>query len=381
MTTLSRATILLATLALGTPAFAAEWSAAGPPTEVIPGVTATAWTFSHDFGRIGVHRYRGTEPAFAALLYLPGTNMNGRVAVAEEDHNLWLFLARRGVDVYALDYRTHAVGSADLADPTVMKEWTMAAFVSDALAALARARAESPGLPFFVGGFSRGVSLAFGVAASDGAGELAGLVALDGSFKSHRPSETADREKLLATLRESGQWASDVAGNFGWERRAALMEAAARDPDAPALEGDFPSVGDQLAQILYRAWRPGGLANAVHGFSDPAVLGRLLAGYDRYYPAIQTAEGNAIADWADEPGTPLDDAWGELELPILAFASSGMGTDWVMNAFWSATESGSEDVTLHLLEGYGHLDVIVGEHAREEVYEPTLEWMRSRAAK
>jgi alpha-beta hydrolase superfamily lysophospholipase len=381
MTSIAPATVLLATLALGAPVAAAEWSATGPATEVIPGIRASAWTLDVGGDRIGLHRYRGTAPAFAALLYLPGTNMNGRVAVAEEDHNLWLYLAKRGVDVYALDYRTHALGSADLDDPAVMKEWTMAAFVSDALAALGQARAESPGLPVFVAGFSRGVSLAFGVAGTDDAGELAGMVALDGPFKSHRPEQAADREKLLEALRASGQWASDVAGNFGWERRAVLMEAAAKDPQAPALEGDFPSVGDQLAQILYRAWRPGGLANAVHGFSDPAVLARLLADYDRYYPAVQTAEGNAIADWADDPGTPLDDAWGELELPILAFASSGMGNDWVMNAFWSATASGSADVSLHLLEGYGHLDVIVGEHARRDVFEPALEWLRSRAAR
>jgi hypothetical protein len=109
------------------------------------------------------------------------------------------------------------------------------------------------------------------------------------------------------------------------------------------------------------------------------VLGELLADYDRFYPAIQNVEGASIADHADDPATPLDDLWGELSLPILAFASSGMGNDWVMGAFYSATASGSPDVTLHLLEGWGHLDVIVGEHARREVYEPTLEWLRVRA--
>jgi hypothetical protein len=68
------------------------------------------------YDRIRVHRYRAAEPAKAAVLYLPGTNMNGQVALADEDHNLWVFLARRGVEVYALDYRTAFPPSSGVSD-------------------------------------------------------------------------------------------------------------------------------------------------------------------------------------------------------------------------------------------------------------------------
>lgn len=375
-----RPRLVLGALLLCAPLHAAEWRVASPEAEVVSGVRETVWSLDvGDGDRVGLHRYRGEQTPFATLVYLPGTNMNGALAVPDEDHNLWLFLARRGVDVFALDYRTHALGSGELDDAAVLRDWTMDAFVADALAAVSKARVESASSPLFVAGFSRGVGLAFGVVSGGQAGELAGLVGLDGPFKNLQPEEAYDRKGALESLASSQRWASDVAAGFGWERRARLMEAAAENPDAPALEGDFSSVGEQLAQILYRAWRPGGLANAVHGFSDPAVLGRLMADYDRYYPAVQNVEGASIADHADDPATSIDDDWGELDLPILAFSSSGMGTDWVMGAFYSATASGSQDVTLHLLEGYGHLDVIAGEHARQEVFEPTLEWMRERA--
>ena len=65
-----------------------------------PDIKETRWESGRPPGgtydHIRVHRYRTAGPAKAALLYLPGTNMNGQVALADEDHNLWIFLARRG---------------------------------------------------------------------------------------------------------------------------------------------------------------------------------------------------------------------------------------------------------------------------------------------
>ncbi len=46
--------------------------------------------------------------------------MNGELALKQEKYNLWLHLARRGVDVYTLDYRTHFVLAAGVADFSFM---------------------------------------------------------------------------------------------------------------------------------------------------------------------------------------------------------------------------------------------------------------------
>jgi alpha-beta hydrolase superfamily lysophospholipase len=324
---------------------------------------------------IELHRYRGQGPARAALLYLPGTNMNGEVALSDEDHNLWLFLAARGVDVFALDYRTRFVPPSGIEDFSFMRGWDMRAFVDDARAAAEKARAESGQRRLFVAGFSRGVSLAYALALAEPRDAVAGIVALDGSFKSHAPKGQFDRAAALAKLEGTRAFASDVSGTRGWEWRARLMKGAAENPKGPALDAKYPTAGDELADILYSAWRPGGLANAKGGKSTPAVLGRLLGGYDRYYPAVQDVDGRAIADFADDPGTSVDDGWGTLKAPVLYFGATGMGVDWLLNGIASAGGAGSPDVTINVIEGYGHLDVVAGDGARRDVFEPLLAWI------
>lgn len=322
---------------------------------------------AHD--RIQLHRYRGERPARAVLLYLPGTYMNGEAAITDPRHNLLLHLAGRGVETWALDYRTHFVPPTE-ADHSYMRDWTLDLFVADARVALDRVRAESGAAEVFVAGFSRGVTLAFGVACT---APVAGVVALDAPFKSASPSPFAferARSELLAS-----RSANDVAFRIGWEKRQALMGAAADAPDGPALAPGFETAGEQLARVLYEAWRPGGLADAVNGVSRASVLGRLMHGYDRYWPAVQDVEGRAIASQADDPRTPIDDCWGELEAPVLYFGAANMGADWILDGVYSATKSGSGDVELHLLEGYGHLDVLVAERARQDVFEPLTRWV------
>ena len=346
-----------------------------------PEVLETRWTTPRPpagaFDKIEVHRYRSKKPSAGVLLYLPGSNMNGEAALTDEDHNLWIFLARRGVEVFTLDYRTRFVPASGVTDFRFMRDWTAEAFVSDIKAASVLARRESGAAKVFMAGFSRGVFLAYAYAASD-PDAVQGLIALDGYFKNHARKDQYDPAADLRKLEDDGTWQSDVSGRAGWEARARLMQAASANPAGPASDPKFSTIGEQLASVLYTAWRPGGLANAVEGYSSPQVLAKLLAGYDRYYPAVQNADGRSIGDRDDDPRTRLDDLWGEMKTPILQFACTGMGGDWVLNSIYSADKSGSPDVTLNLLERYGHLDVIVGERARAEVFEPTLAWIKQR---
>ena len=283
--------------------------------------------------------------------------------------------------MFALDYRTRFVPPTGVTDLGFMKSWTMQAFVDDGRAAAEKARAESGAKRLFVGGFSRGVSLAYALALAEPRDAVAGIVALDGSFKSHAPTARFDRAEGLEKLETSGKYASDVSGGR-WEWREKLMKGASEKPKGPALDpAKYASAGDELADVLYSAWRPGGLANAKEGKSSPAVLGRLLAGYDRYYPAVQDVDGRTIADFADDPTTTVDDGWGELKAPVVYFGATNMGVDWLLNGIYvGGQERVSPDVTMNVLEGYGHLDVVVGDQARRDVYEPLLAWMGKRAA-
>lgn len=359
----------------------APWTtaAAEAPVTGTADVRETRWETSRPPGgaydHIRVHRYRTAGPAKAALLYLPGTNMNGQVALRDEDHNLWIFLARRGVEVYALDYRTAFPLSSGVADLGFMAEWTVDAFTEDIRAAAALARKESGRAKLFVSGFSRGAFFAYAYAGVEPDG-VAGLVILDGPFKNHAAA-AFDRGAEMAKVKASG-WGSDVSGPMGWENREKLLGAAADNPAGAALDPKFSTVGDQVSDLLYNAWGPGGLTNT-RKQTKVQNVSRLLVGYDRWYPAIQTVEGRAIASMADDPDTKVDDNFGKWTVPVLFFGSTGMGADFLLNGIYSAAKSGSKDVTLNVLEGYGHLDIVVGEKARADVFEPTLAWILERA--
>lgn len=361
-------------------------------------VQETVWSTGRPpggpFDRIAVHRYRakaasnsnssssggsGAAAPVATLLYLPGTNMNGIAALTDEAHNLWVFLANRGVEVFAIDYRTRFIPPDT--PPTglaSLRTWGVDTFTADIVAAAALARKESGREKLFVAGFSRGVFLAYAYAGTE-FDKVAGLIVLDGPFKNHAPKGQFDAAAGLAKLESGGAWGTDVSGSLGWDNRQKLMTAVAANPDAAASDAKFKTIGDQLAHVLQFAWRPGGLSNPQGGMSRPRVLASLLGGYDRYYPAVQDVDGRSIADRDDDPKTPVDDKWGELKLPILLFASTGMGGDFLLNAIYSADKSGSTDVTLNVLERYGHLDVLVGEHAQKDVFQPTFEWIKTRA--
>jgi len=326
--------------------------------------------------------------------------MNGKVAGAPGDPDLFLFLARHGVDVYALDYRTHFV-SDELSlkktdsgeegeDLSFMAGWGMETFTTDALAALAFVRGEAEGLPVFVGGFSRGVAFAYAVAAAEPK-VVRGVVALDGYFKrvgsdAEDAEDRASRARTLqdpsAALAAGKRFAHDVGGSRGGAVRQRLMHAAGADPSSPAL-GTEGTVGEQLAGVLYEAWGPGALANPIgspqkgleEGVSRIAVLARLMAGYDRFYPLLQDLEGAAWAKVADHPGTPIDDGWPTLRKPVFFVGSTGMGAEFLINGLASASHC-ARAPEIHVLEGHGHLDVLVGKRAEKDVFEPMLDWIR-----
>ena len=273
-----------------------------------------------------------------------------------------------------MDYRTHAIPpETESSALGVLKDWTTEAFLTDVRdAVLMSSKADEK---IFLAGFSRGAFLAYAYAGAH-PDKIAGLIILDGSFKSAAP-KPFDVDAALAELEANGKWASDVGGKRGWTARQALMVAAADNPDGPATDPKYKTIGEQFAYVVQNAWGPGGLANPDGGISKPQVLATLMRDYDRYYPAIQDIEGKRMAALPDDPATALDDGWGEMKVPILAFTSTGMGADWQANVRYSAEASGSRDVTVHVLQDYGHLDVLVGEEAVRTVYEPVLAWIKA----
>lgn len=350
------------------------------PIAADSGLTETTWRASvppfGKYDKVGLHRYQAANgKQMAVMFYLPGTHMNGELAVTDENHNLWLYLAARGITVYTLDYRTHFVPNDPVPDLSFMKQWTVARFVDDGKLALSQIRKNSASLPIFVTGFSRGVTYAYILAGGE---PVAGLIALDGGFKSCR-QHAFDESAALKKLAVSNHYGEILARSRGWASRTEMMTRAAKNPDGPAM-GKFPSIGAQVSSMLYYSWGPGVLANPVDGISSVKILAAAMAGYDRSFPRIQNIEGRAMASQVNDPTTPLDDHFGHMTVPVLYFGSTGMGPDNLISGIYSASNSGSKDVTINVLEKYGHLDVLYGNKADQAVYAVLDRWIKHRAS-
>jgi dienelactone hydrolase len=370
------ALMLAIAVAIGAPAprraFASsEFSSIGAPRALKGAVGIYEWHFvaargPSPFDRIGLHRIASGPAAPAhpgiVVLYLPGTNMNGEVAVDAPRYSMLVYLAAHGVDVWAMDYRTHFVPpDTPPGKLAVMIGWTSRMFDGDIEAAAAFVSAETHQEKLFIAGFSRGATFAYLFAASHPR-TVAGLVILDG-FIMRRP----------APATPAGRVADDIGGHhLTYDKRRALMEAVIRDPGGPAPLPKYKSAAENLEHVVYGAdglfGGHGGLANPQGGFSDPSILARVLIGYDRWWPAVQ--------DYDD----PFDaSGLGRLKaskIPVIAFSSTNISVQWPTMVAESAASTGSADVTVKRLGGWGHLDVICGTHAENEVYAPLLAWLR-----
>jgi pimeloyl-ACP methyl ester carboxylesterase len=317
------------------------------------------------FDRIALHRImRGRTPPThpqLVMFYLPGTNMNGQAAPDDPRYSLPLYLAMHGVDFWALDYRTHFIPSTTpQAEMAELKSWTNELFESDIDAAARFLRKATGRDRIFISGFSRGVNFAYLYAALHPE-PVAGLVLFDGSVGRGRSGSPLP-----------DVYATDVGGkHLTWEKRSVLLQLVIENPEAPAPISKYKDVTENLEHVVYDSGSfggKGGLANPFGGFADATVLARVLLRYDRYWPIVQDYEDSFT------PGLTRD--LHNSKVPVLVFSSTNISRDWPERVASSASSTGSGDVTMKTLKGWGHLDVICGTHAENEVFAPTLEWLR-----
>jgi len=110
--------LALLLLLVATRASAADFQVVGAASELKGAPGIYEWTYQatvgkSPFDKIALHRVaKGPNPPThpeAVVLYLPGTNMNGEVALDDPRYSFQVYLAEHGVDVWSLDYRTHFI--------------------------------------------------------------------------------------------------------------------------------------------------------------------------------------------------------------------------------------------------------------------------------
>jgi pimeloyl-ACP methyl ester carboxylesterase len=348
----------------------AGFNLAGGPRQLVDAPTIYTTRYLDRIGptfydKIALHRValgpRTLEHRPITVLYLPGTNMNGEIAVENPRYSLPVFLALHGIDVWTLDYRTHFVPPAVPAASVdnVLRRWTNDEFASDAERAVKFIVEKTKSQQIYVAGFSRGVEFAYLLAAMH-PGQVRGLIVLDGFLPRH-PSMPVPPGRIV----------DDIGGkHLTYEKRHFLMQSVIANPDGPAPLPKYRTARENLMHVVYDArgfGGKGGLANPQGGFSDPAILARVLIGYDRYWPAVQ--------DY-NNPFTPeLLTTLKQSKIPVIAFSSTNIAPDWPAWVLSSAKSTGTAP-TFTKLAGWGHLDVLCGNYAEAKVYQPIMNWLK-----
>src|SRR6185436_7394153 len=183
-------------------------------------------------------------------------------------------LAARGVRVWSVDYRTHAVpAEATDHDLRELQAWTADVFADDVERLAAIARGVDAG-PFYVAGFSFGAGLAYRLAARGLA--MDGLVILDGAPPGERGAPAGDGPAI------------DVGGaRLPYADRQRLLAAVLAYPGGASPIAGFATAGDALTAIVHSARAfggDGGLSAVKAGRTDVRTLAGLLATYDRWWP-------------------------------------------------------------------------------------------------
>ena len=335
----------------------------------------------HDY--IAVHRIRSADtPSHAArsvFFFLPGSHHHGDVVVTDERYDLRLYLAQRGVETWTLDYRTHFITREQIFDSSFMQDWTAQVFIEDAAAAADFVRQTSGVQKIFVGGYSRGATFAALMAARYSRQDVLGLALLDGYAREPPGSRAMYRERA-----KTPTWfADDLERRYvPYRRWIKMLQDTLAEPDGPDFMPVhlFENRAEMLKHFLFVSptyGQQGGLSNAKGGYADILVLARIFLHQDRYWPRVQNHGGFELQRHLADTKFDYASALGELNVPIIAFASSNMdkaGIGWAGRD--TARATASRDVQYCLLQDWGHLDVLLGTAAAQQVFSSLARWIR-----
>jgi pimeloyl-ACP methyl ester carboxylesterase len=311
------------------------------------------------------------------FFFLPGPHQHGEIMLPDERYDLRLYLANRGVETWTLDYRTHFVTREQIYESAFMRSWTTEAFVEDVAVAAHFVRETSGAQMIFVGGFDRGATFAYLYAARHWRENRLGLIILDG-YVLNPP----DASLLYRQRTPTPEWfADDLEGRYmPYKRWMKILQDIIDDPSGPDFlpVSVFANRAEALAHFLYvneNFGGQGGLSNAKESYADVSILARILRHQDRYWPREQNHGGFEFERHLANVEFDYKTALREMNVPILAFTGGNIGLEWEERVEYSARVTATKDVQYQVLLHWGHLDVLFGNYAAQEVFRPVSDWM------
>ncbi len=331
-----------------------------------------------------VFGFRGT--------FLSSTAFDG----VDDSRSLAVFLARRGYDVWGLDFRWPNV-PADTPDLQFIDSWGIQQDADDLGLALTAARVtrllSGNGLaPLHLLGYSRGGRIGYAYLNAESQlprplRQVAGFIPLDAVFKAGTPELRANACENVAAIEEAlagGTYVDD----FSFLPLAGAL--ATLDPDGPSPI--FPGLSNRQASLIIGA-RPSesgfhlvggtfganGLPTGLR-FTEEAYWNAFLGGAGAFQPLRGSLDASRIA--CDEEDVPWDDHLADIRVPVFYVGAEGGNRE---TAAFTTTLLGSDDVETRVISqlppgqnafDFGHLDVLTGTDAEELVWEPILDWLR-----
>jgi pimeloyl-ACP methyl ester carboxylesterase len=340
------------------------------------------------YDKIAVHRVvRADGNAEEGVVFiLPGTYSSGeqmiharkdgiQYATPNENYMIVLYLAKRGFDVYVLDYRTHFVPHTEL-DHAFMLNWGWDAWMGDIKAAVNLMKTVSGVCKIYIAGESFGGGAAMNYASLYWEEDLKGIILLDPAYcqvaaKRGGETNTFNLTKAIENMITSGvySWLSPGGPNNP------IWAYALAHPEETAL----------WAYLMYQLYLGGMINPYDYPWSQPAPMFACEASFDPYWPSRLFLESVAYMDWIDCPylSYDFDDHFIEIDVPVIGFVSERFwpilfSTDPLYGLFGKIVHGiANPDFTGIFLEGYGHLDVFAGTYVTEDVNEPVYQWLIS----
>ncbi len=353
------------------------------------------------YDKIGLHRLVNTGVAPKAVVFmLPGTYLSGEGWISNpttdnftktENDSQAIYLANRGYDVYAFDYRTHFVPTnLNASQLSFMANWGYDQWISDIKEGVNKAKEVSGVDKIFLAGFSFGGRATMYYASKYWQQDIKGIILLDGgtNIKTANPTNTYNLTALLNQENATSKWsleAPNLPGGVvpsGWLFQ---KQYEAQNPGAPAEYPPGtpltplvnPITGKPWANITeYAAFKMNGTSSNISGgFTNVTLLSQAYAGFDRYWPDRLNLEYNAINDWTNCPYVAYDfnEYYANVNVPIIAFTSELFGLPRGNGAVQNTTTNVETKNTL--LKGYGHMDVYCGVYSARDVNQPVYQWL------
>ena len=356
---------------------------------------------------VGVRRLALKDRATykGVLVHLPGSSSNGNFYTTSENYDFRIYLAKRGYDVYTVEYRTSFIPKTET-DYSCMATYKTVVTLAD-LQKIIKFVKQKTGKPrIFLSGHSTGARYVYLYACARGSEDLAGIVPMDGS-----PWEMNGRPSPESTMDIRLGYAALASGDTEMNRK--LFKSWGVEPDSgyynvliinwkPEM-GDamriyfsplpygpqygsfagFPTVSDYIADQLQNIWGDAQLTNIKNGYAKVEVMMNMMSKVGVPWPLVDYLEDAYLGNWKGNPPAAqlkFVKNIGRVKTPILVFASEmwttavGYEYRWKREGYEMIQ---SPDRQYILLKGFGHMDILAGEKAKDEVFVPLYKWLQA----